>query len=77
MKSLKLQGEVQQDGVLRLEVQSGLPPGPVDILLTVEPHSTAPPVPLHLRDLEGLGREIWAGVDPQVYVDRLREEWVR
>lgn len=25
--------------------------------------------------LEGLGAEIWQGVDPQAYVDGLRSEW--
>lgn len=28
-----------------------------------------------LSSLEGLGKEIWEGVDPQQYVDRLRDEW--
>ncbi|CAK8712705.1 Antitoxin VbhA domain-containing protein [Candidatus Electronema halotolerans] len=28
-----------------------------------------------LLELEGLGAEIWEGVDPQQYVDALRNEW--
>ena len=28
-----------------------------------------------LRELEGLGEEIWQGIDPQVYVTELRKEW--
>jgi hypothetical protein len=28
-----------------------------------------------LTDLEGLGKEIWKGVDAQEYVDRLRGPW--
>jgi hypothetical protein len=28
-----------------------------------------------LRELRGLGKEIWAGVDAQEYVNRLRDEW--
>ena len=32
---------------------------------------------LGLLDLEGLGKEIWAGEDAQAYVDRLRDEWSR
>ncbi|MBI5367347.1 MAG: hypothetical protein HZA54_09945 [Planctomycetes bacterium] len=77
MKSLKLQGEVQQDGILRLEVQSGLAPGPVNILLTVEPKPASSSAPMGMRDLEGLGKEIWHGVDAQAYVDGEREEWAR
>ena len=33
------------------------------------PHSRS------LRELEGLGEEIWQGIDPQVYVTELRKEW--
>lgn len=28
-----------------------------------------------LLELEGLGKEIWKGIDAQEYVDELRNEW--
>ena len=28
-----------------------------------------------VEELRGLGKEIWEGIDPQEYVDRLRDEW--
>ena len=28
-----------------------------------------------LLELEGLGAELWAGVDAQAYVNELRQEW--
>ena len=28
-----------------------------------------------LLDLEGLGEEIWQGIDPQAYVTQLRKDW--
>jgi hypothetical protein len=32
--------------------------------------------PLHsIMELEGLGKEIWEGVDPDEYVRNLRHEW--
>jgi hypothetical protein len=31
--------------------------------------------PRSLLELEGLGAEIWEGVDAQKYVDELRDEW--
>lgn len=35
-----------------------------------------PSLPQHsLLELEGLGKEIWEGVDPQTYIDELRDEW--
>ncbi len=30
-----------------------------------------------LLELEGLGKEIWEGIDAQEYVDELRNEWER
>lgn len=30
-----------------------------------------------LLELEGLGAEIWEGVDAQKYVDEMRDEWER
>jgi hypothetical protein len=37
---------------------------------------TEPQVPQHsLLELEGLGKEIWQGIDAQEYVDQLRDEW--
>ena len=30
-----------------------------------------------LFELEGLGAEIWKGIDAQEYVDNLRDEWER
>lgn len=39
-------------------------------------HGTAPRRPKHrLTELRGLGKEIWEGVDPDEYVNRLRDEW--
>jgi hypothetical protein len=32
--------------------------------------------PLHsILELEGLGKEIWEGVDVQAYIDRERDSW--
>ena len=28
-----------------------------------------------LLELEGLGREVWKGIDPQQYIEGLRDEW--
>lgn len=34
-----------------------------------------PPVPLSILELEGLGKECWAGVDPVSYVRAERDSW--
>lgn len=28
-----------------------------------------------LSELRGLGKEIWQGIDPQAYINQLRDEW--
>lgn len=35
----------------------------------------APETPTSILDLQGLGKEIWHGVDAQVYVDHERASW--
>ncbi len=34
-----------------------------------------PPQKHSLRELRGLGKEIWEGIDAQDYIDQLRNEW--
>jgi hypothetical protein len=39
-------------------------------------HGMAPTEKKHrITELHGLGAEIWAGVDAQEYVNKLRDEW--
>jgi plasmid stability protein len=33
------------------------------------------PKPLSILDLQGLGKDVWAGVDPAEHVGRERESW--
>jgi len=44
----------------------------VDTLGVPEPAATRR---RRLSELRGLGKEIWAGIDAQEYVDQLRNEW--
>ena len=37
--------------------------------------SDAPRPKRSLLELQGLGKEIWQGVDAQEYIDELRDEW--
>lgn len=41
------------------------------------PESQGPPKERSLLELEGLGEEIWEGIDAQEYVNRMRDEWDR
>jgi hypothetical protein len=80
MQTLTVQGVVTGDGTLRIEVPCDLPPGPVEVVVTVRPavvqsvnHATGVYEPKWER-LAGLGKEIWQGVDVEQYLRELRED---
>jgi len=73
MNALTLKSRIDNDGHLRVDIPIGLPPGPVDLVLVVQPHATKE---THdIRELRGLGEENWEGIDAQEYVRTLRSEW--
>jgi hypothetical protein len=74
MKTIKVQAEISNDGKLRIDVPCELPPGPVDVLLEVEPRQGRRPVRPNWDELYGLGKEVWQGIDPERYVQDLRED---
>jgi hypothetical protein len=75
MTTLTVQSEVTRDGLLKLEVPCGLPPGPVQVVLVVGPAEPGPgPQGQDWRRLYGLGKEVWEGVDANEYVRELRED---
>lgn len=41
-------------------------------LVAVDDGEMPPP---SLRDLRGLGKDIWQGIDAQEYINELRDEW--
>ena len=47
----------------------------VQDLAATMPKETEAPRQRSLLELEGLGAEIWEGVDAQEYVNELRKEW--
>jgi hypothetical protein len=44
---------------------------------TLDIPETVGPRQRRLSELRGLGKEIWAGIDTQEYVNQLRNEWNR
>ncbi len=75
MKTMTIRGEVSRDGKLRIDVPCELPPGPVEVVLTVrteqETHGSVLP---SWDNLYGLGKEVWQGVYPAQYVRDLRRD---
>jgi hypothetical protein len=75
MRTITVRAKVDENGRLHLDVPAGLPPGPVEVVVVIQPEQ---PEPLHsVRELRGLGKEIWQGLDAQEYVNQLRDEWDR
>jgi hypothetical protein len=52
----------------------GLPPGPVEIEITIRPKETKEVPRFDWDSLYGLGKEIWEGVDAVEYIRELRED---
>jgi hypothetical protein len=75
VKTLMVQGIVTEDGMLRLEVPCDLPPGPVEVEVTIRP-AVKPSGQCEPKwaELYGLGAEIWRGVDVEEYLRELRED---
>jgi hypothetical protein len=75
MKTLTVQAEVTADHMLRLEIPRDIPPGQVEVVLTIQPrHPTLLADDFSWGHLRGLGREVWAGVDAHTYVQDLRAD---
>jgi hypothetical protein len=75
MQTLTVQGEVDSDGTLRLEVPCALPPGPVEVVVVL--NGTKPNGPLSHDTLSGL----FAGQLPDLDIDAalrgMNKEWER
>ena len=75
MHTITVKADVSESGRLQLDIPAGLPPGPVDVVLVIQPREERP---LHdVRELRGLGKEVWQDIDAQRYVRALRDEWDR
>ena len=75
MKTMMVQAEVTADRVLKLEVPCDLPPGEVEVALSIQPRRTLPlPANLDWSRLSGLGREVWQGTEATCYLRELRAD---
>jgi hypothetical protein len=75
MEQFTVQGEINREGVLKIEVPCDLPPGPVEVTLTVRsPSAPSAEAGPDWEQLYGLGKEVWQGVDPADYLRELRED---
>ncbi len=74
MLTQTIQGVVSEDGMLRLEVPCDMPPGPVEVVLTIRPLEAKDAPRFKWDSLYGLGKEIWEGVHVEEYIREMRED---
>jgi len=61
---MTVQADVTTDRMLKVEVPCDLPPGQVEVVLTIQPHRPLPiPGSIDWCRRSDLGREAWQGVD--------------
>jgi hypothetical protein len=63
--------------VLYIQQIRGLPPeARLQLLALIAQDLAAASSKQHrITDLQGLGKEIWQGIDAQDYIDQMRREW--
>jgi hypothetical protein len=67
---MTLDAIIEEARTLSIEERKQLISALVDTL--AESH----PTPKHsILELDGLGKELWEGIDPQTYINELRDEW--
>lgn len=72
MQTVAVKSQIDPDGRLHLDIPVDLPAGPVEVVVVIQPERATE---AHdIRELRGLGKEIWTGIDAQEYVDGLRGE---
>lgn len=71
--AMSLQEIIAEVQTLSLDEQKQLIKVLVDIVS--EPTHNSATKTRTLRELRGLGKEIWAGIDAQEYINQQRDEW--
>lgn len=69
---MSLQEIISEVKTLSVDEQKQLAKTLVDIL--AEPREAVKGTH-SLRELRGLGKELWSGIDAQAYIDQQRDEW--
>lgn len=73
MKALTTHAEISEDGTIRLELPSGLPPGPADVVLVIQPQ--APPSgPAKARSGIFAGKSV-EGFDVDAALEEMNALW--
>ena len=77
MQTLTVHGVVTDKGTLRIEnieTPVDLPPGPVEVEVTIRPREAENVKRFDWDSLYGIAKGTWADVDPVEYIRELRED---
>jgi hypothetical protein len=77
METIRITTTIGEDGRVRIDAPSSLPPGPAEGILVLNAIRAPTEHRPSWRRLRGLGKEIWRGLDAQEYVNQMRDEWER
>ena len=77
MLPMTVQGYIDADGYLHIDMPPGMPAGPVEVDITYVDEDSSDGELHSIMELRGLGAEIWKGIDAQEWVNQLRREWTR
>ncbi|MBZ0280210.1 MAG: hypothetical protein K8L97_05685 [Anaerolineae bacterium] len=72
---MSVQEMIQEARTLSIDERKQLIKALVDMM--TEPSTKGTPKQRSLRELRGLGKEIWSGIDAQAYINQGRDEWDR
>lgn len=76
METLHLTTIIGPDRKLRIETVTDLEPGPAQVVIVISPEPAARDDDVvDWSDWYAIDKDLWAGIDAQVYVNRLRDEW--
>jgi len=75
MKTMTVQADVTAERILKLEVPCDVPPGRVEVVLTIQPQHPLPSAgTIDWGHLFGLGREVWQAINAMSYLRDLRAD---
>jgi hypothetical protein len=77
VQTLTVQGVVTDEGTLRIETIEtpvDLPPGPVEVEVTIRPRGRESLKRFDWDGLYGVAKGTWADIDPVEYIRELRED---
>jgi hypothetical protein len=72
VETFHLKAIIGEDRKVTIRVPPTIPPGPVEVVVVVNP---LPNPSKSIEDYCGLGKEVWEGIDVEKYINESRGPW--